>query len=194
MGLFLTAARAWEALSNVSYIITIGRKGQSESFTLVFRPLDFDHLSGIQYITDIDFGIHRNEYRGEKLISALKSGRIDESLIERSQFWPKAAGRLQSIIDIRCILESPFSIYRFNSKKLSFYSTLQATYLIYSDERQSGIFLFLDRDNMLCYCKSIFEMDNRDYRQNQTRLTVLKVIKRTGEAEQTIWTHPNYRR
>lgn len=192
MGLFL-AAKAWEALSNVSYKITIGRKGQSESLTLVFRPLDFDHLSGIQYITDIDFGIHRNEYRGEKLIPALDSGRLDEALIERSRFWPKISGRLQSIIDMRGILESPFSIYSFRSKRLPFHSTLKATYLIYSDERQRGIFLFLDRDNMLCYCKSVFEMDSRDYKQNQTRWTVLEIIKRTWEAEQLIWVHPNYR-
>lgn len=193
MGLFLTAAKAWEALSNVSYKIIIGRNRQSKTLTLVFRPLDFDHLSGMQYITDIDFGIHRNEYRGEKLIPALNSGRLDETLIERSQFWPKISGRLHSIIDICEILESPFSIYCFNPKKLPFHSTLQAAYLMYSDERQSGVFLFLDRDNMLCYCKSVFEMDNCDYRQNQTRLTVLEVTKRTEETEQVIWAHPNYK-
>ena len=69
MGLLLDAAQQWDRMQNVSYKIVIGRKHTSNTINLIFRTMDFDHLSGIHYIEDVDFGMHRREYRGKKLSS-----------------------------------------------------------------------------------------------------------------------------
>lgn len=66
MGLFLDAAIKWDQLSDTSYDITIGHRHVSKTLHIVFRPIDFDHLSGIHYAKDIDFGLHRREYRGNQ--------------------------------------------------------------------------------------------------------------------------------
>ena len=66
MSLFLDAAKQWRDLLHVTYALDIGHKGKSQRLTLVFRAVDFDHLCGIHYAKDVDFKLHRNEYRGEK--------------------------------------------------------------------------------------------------------------------------------
>ena len=86
MSLFLDAAIAWNSLLNTSYRITIGHKNKMSVIRLVFRPGDFDHLSGIHYSSDVDYGLHRREYRGDRLLPALLSGKLDALLIEKSHY------------------------------------------------------------------------------------------------------------
>ena len=125
MGLFLDAARQWDCLADTSYTITVGRRKQMDEIKLIFRRVDFDHLSGIHYADDIDFKLHRNEYRGEKLIPALLSHKLDDTLIEKSINWGiKISDRLTAIVDIQKILDSDFKLYRFSARKLPFYSDI----------------------------------------------------------------------
>jgi len=63
--------------------------------------------------------------------------------IEKSQEWIRIDDRLCAIMKIDEILDSNFSIYRFSPKKLSFHSTIAASYLIYSETYREGVFLFL---------------------------------------------------
>lgn len=194
MGLFLDAARQWDCLANTSYTITVGHRKQMDTIKLIFRCVDFDHLSGIHYADDIDFKLHRNEYRGEKLIPALLSHKLDDSLIEKSINWDaKISDRLTAIVDIQKILESDFKIYRFSGRKLPFYSDISAIYFLYSEQCQNGVFLFLDQENECFYCKSVFRKDARDYCINQTSWTVLKKVKTVNDKDEVIYVYPKYR-
>ena len=169
----------------------IGKQHQSEMIYIQFRPIDFSHLSGIHYARDVDLG-PRWSYQGVRLIPALLSGKLNDMKIEKSQELIRIDDRLCAIMKIDEILDSNFSIYRFSPKKLSFHSTIAASYLIYSETYQEGIFLFLDKDQNICYCKSVFSANTHDYRQNQTRWTVLEKIKVNGTSETILYTHPSY--
>ena len=91
------------------------------------------------------------------------------------------------------ILESDFTIYDFSPKKLSFYSTIKAKYLLYSEETGEGVFLFLDKDSGAYYCKSVFCKDMSDYRENQSRWTVLKKVRCREEEETLLYRSPTYK-
>lgn len=193
MGLFLSAADAWTSLLTISYRLRIGRKGKMRELLLQFRPVDFDHLSGMHYATDIDFKRHRKEYQGEKLLGALHTGLLDDTLIEKSMNWPKIANRLAAIVHLREILESDFEVYTFDPKRLPFYSNIQASYLLFNPEIDEGVFLFFDRDNDVYYCKSLFHDDVCDYRVGQSKWTVLTKSRYTDSKETLLYRHPHYK-
>lgn len=192
MGLFLDAAVKWNSLQNTQYFLVLGHKKSTEYINMTFRPEDFDHLSGMQYANDIDFGLHRNQYRGHKLIPALLSEKLDDKLIEKSQSWDKISERLSAIIHLDEILDSDFLIYKFDRFKLPFHSDIKAAYCIYSETYKNGVFLFLDEEQRCYYCKSVFEKDCNDYRTNQTRWTVLKKEKTTELGTKTIFLHKSF--
>lgn len=192
MGLFLNAAVKWNSLQNTKYLLVLGHKRSTEYINITFRPEDFDHLSGMQYANDVDFGLHRNQYRGDKLVPALLSGKLDDALIEKSQSWYKISERLSAIIHLDDILDSEFSIYKFDRFKLPFHSDIRAAYCIYSETHKNGVFLFLDEENRCCYCKSVFEKDCHDYRTNQTRWTVLKKERTTERGTETVYLHKSF--
>lgn len=193
MGLFLSAAEAWDPMVKIHYDLIIGRKGVAKCIELHFRPDDFRHLSGMHYANDIDFKLHEDEFRGGKLIAVLRSGKLDDSLIEKSRAWPKIAGRLNAVLHIKEILESDFKIYDFSPRKLPFHSKITAEYLLYSEELKDGIFLFFDQDAETYYCKSIFERDSGDYQANQSLWKVLKKTKYVDGQETVLFQHPNYK-
>ena len=192
MGLFLDAAVKWSSLQNTQYLLVLGHKKSTEYINMTFRPEDFDHLSGMQYANDIDFGLHRNQYRGDKLIPALLSAKLDDKLIEKSQSWDKISERLSAIIRLDEILDSDFVIYKFDRFKLPFHSDIKAAYCIYSETQKNGVFLFLDEEQRCYYCKSVFEKDCNNYRTNQTRWTVLKKEKTTELGTKTIFLHKSF--
>lgn len=192
MSLFLDAAKKWNSMQDTEYHIVLGHKKSTEYITITFRTEDFDHLAGMQYATDVDFGLHRNQYRGTKLISALLTGKLDAELIEKSQSWQKISERLSALVCLDTILESDFSIYKFDRCKLPFHSEIKAAYCIYSDIHKSGVFLFLDEENRCYYCKSVFEADQNDYRTNQSKWTVLKKDKVTEDGSETLFIHRSF--
>ena len=85
MSLFLDAANAWNQLLSRSYNIIIGHKQESRTIDLNFQIADFDHLSGIQHATDVDFKLPRKQYRGNNLIPALIDLKLDSTLIEKKR-------------------------------------------------------------------------------------------------------------
>lgn len=197
MGLFLSAAESWAKLLQVSYILTIGRKGRAKELPLYFRCGDFDHLSGLHYAKDIDFGVHWKEYKGDKLIGALLSGKLNDSLIEKSCDWPKISDRLTAIIHLEEFLDSQFTIYEFSANKLNFHSRIKSDFLLYNEERGDGVFLFVDKDDTEnangFYCKSIFQKSKSDYSFNQSRWTVLKKVRKDGAGESLVYLHSTYK-
>lgn len=133
MSLFLDAAIAWNALNNISYKLDIARKGELKQIKLYFCDADFPHLAGMQYAKDVDFGIRKFEYYGEKLIPALLTKRLDDTKIESSRNWNRISGRLNAIIDLQNIFDNNFRISTFNNAKVRGYSKIDAKFLIKSD-------------------------------------------------------------
>ena len=193
MSLFLDAAEKWSNLLDVTYSICIGHKGQNKILQLVFREDDFDHLSGMQYVKDVDFKLHRNEYRGRKLLQAVFSNKIDPTLIEKSAEWPRISCRLNGIQNIREFLNSDFKIYEFSARKLPFFSKISASYVLYNSELKEGLFLFLDKDASHYYCKSIFMDEMQNYTANQTNWVVLKKDMVENGSVTCLYLNPSYK-
>ncbi|MDD6916502.1 MAG: hypothetical protein PUJ07_09575 [Eubacteriales bacterium] len=74
----------------------IARSGKLTRIALFFLAEDFPHLAGMQYSRDVDFGIRKTEYYGERLMPAFPGKRLEDSKIEESRNWNKISGRLNS--------------------------------------------------------------------------------------------------
>ena len=55
--------------------------------SLSFCPEDFPHLAGMQYASDVDFGLNKAEIRSGKFISKIINGEVDDELIEKAAEW-----------------------------------------------------------------------------------------------------------
>lgn len=177
MGLFLDAANAWNDLNCVSYIIDIARKGNKKQIQLFFDNEDFPHLAGMQYAQDVDFGIRKAEYYGEKLVPALLSKRIEDSKIEESRNWNKIQRRLMAITNLQNTLDSDFKIVSFDKRKVRGFCQIDALFLIQNTTSEEIYFVFLDDRCGRYYCKSAFGKEKTNYMENQSPMTVLQKIK-----------------
>lgn len=130
MGLFLDAACAWDELCRISYSIELGYRGKQLNVNLTFEPGDLPHLAGMQYTKDVDFGLRRAEYYGVNLISAVLSGKLDESRIYSAREWPRIDGRLKAIASLQQTLSGNFKIAKFNPKKVQGACNINAEYVI----------------------------------------------------------------
>jgi len=194
MSLLYNAATVWKSLSNVAYEIVIGRKNDSRTIRLIFRNVDFDHLVGMQYAKDIDFGVQIKDFTADKLINAILDGKIDASLIEKGIYWnDKISHRLHGINSLCNLIEGAHYIYEFDSNKLPFYSKIEASYLICDKEHHYGFFVFFDEENGIYYCKSIFRDMIKDYTRGKIRWTVLKIERISDMNTEVVFTHPNYK-
>lgn len=140
MSLFIDAAKEWRRLLDTSYKILLGHRNKQYEINLCFDKVDFYHLSGMHYAIDVDFKIRKSEYYGDKLLDVVLSKKIDDKAIEKSEKWKMIEGRLKGILNLRNLIDSEFQIYKYSSKKLSFHSSIEATYLIFNKELNVGFF------------------------------------------------------
>ena len=195
MGLLYDAALAWHGLQNVNYFLLLGRKGKwSSSLFLDFSLGDFPHLAGMQYASDVDFDVNPAELRGEKLISKIIGGEIDDTLIERSANWEgRIRGRLEGIIALEAALDSDFLIYIFDSRKVPYGTNISAKYVIKDQRTGMTFFFFVDSNENRWFCRSIFQANLTDYTVNQTRVFVLRKRKQKDGTVLIDYTNPHYR-
>lgn len=171
MGLFLDAAIAWNKLSGTQYIFDLGRKGKLHKLTISFLNEDFPHLAGMQYAKDVDFGLDKAEYYGERLIPALLSKYMDDRKMEGSRNWERISGRLAAIVNLQNTLENEFTIVSFNKAKVRGFSQIDAKYAIRNTTSGDVFFVFLDEKSGRYYCKSAFKKELVDYTENQSTMT-----------------------
>ena len=194
MGLFLDAAKAWNALCETTYTIEVGRKNQQYTIDLSFEAADFPHLAGMQYAKDVDFKLRPAEYYGKNLIPAIVSGKLDETLICKATKWDKRIkGRLSAIIHIQQALEQSFVLAQFNPNRVKGSCDIDAKYVLKDNNSGITFFIFLDERSGRFYCKSAFQKSFLDYTENQAIMTVLQVTKTTAEGASVLYKHPNYR-
>lgn len=192
MGLFLDAANAWNALHNIRYILDIARSGKLTRIDLSFLDEDFPHLAGMHYARDVDFGIRKAEYYGERLIPALLSKRLDDVKIEESRNWDKISGRLTAVVNLQNTLDNEFSIVSFNKSKVRVFSQIEAKFAIKSTVSENVYFVFLDERSGRYYCKSAFRKEFTDYMENQSPMRVLQKIKIIDNITHTLFIKPGY--
>lgn len=192
MGLFYNAAMAWNALHDICYVIDIARKGKVKRIRITFSNSEFPHISGMQYASDVDFGINKSEYYGELLVPALLNRNLDDSRIENSRNWEKISGRLSAIINMQEMLDGNFEIKAFDNAKLNYYSRIKAKYVIQNQISNDVYFVFFDEESSNYFCRSAFKKEKRDYLQNQTPMTVVHKVKIVNSVSTTLFCKNGY--
>lgn len=188
----MDAAAAWKELSDIQYILDLGRKGKLERITLSFLDEDFPHLAGMQYAKDVDFGIGRAEFYGERLVPVLLSSYMDDHRIEKSRNWDRISGRLTAIVNLQKTLDNPFIVVSFNKQKVRGHSRIDAKFAIKSTISDEIFFVFLDETSGRYYCKSAFKKEQTDYIENQSQMTVLQKTKIVNGKSFVLSRHPRY--
>lgn len=194
MSLLFDAATAWSKLSNTEYIFLLSKKAKKVyTVKLHFPNKYFYHISGVPKAKDIDFGINRSLYYGEKLIGAILSGKLDSAKLERSALYQDCIkGRLETIINLESTLDGDFEIAKFDGNKLPFHCNIDANYIIRNKTTNDTFFIFISEDGMYSYCKTGFINNGLDYMRNQSKLTLLKKDKYINNIIVSQYTHPHY--
>lgn len=192
MGLLFDAATAWNALQDTTYELLLGRGKNSTLLTITFCADEFWHLVGMQYVDDVDFRLNRAELRGSKFLSKVLTKKVNDELITKTAEWDKIQGRLECLIAIESIFDSDFLIFNFNYENVPHGTMIAAKYVIKDQQSGATYFVFLDTDKQRWFCKSALRLRTADFSENQSRMTVLKKIKKKGGVIKIDYTHPHY--
>ena len=109
-----------------------------------------------------------------------EKGLIKPETLQSSFFYGKIRLRLETLSELEDILDGEFLIYEYDQRKNHF-SNIRADYVIKAFTRNGKAFFFLAREEHSegdAYGCSIFAGGEIDYSINQTRTTVLSVVKK----------------
>lgn len=187
MDLLYEAAAVWRDLLPYRYDILCGKSKRLYPLALTFEAREFYHLAGFPHMKDIVFPVRFSQ---AKAMEKVLSGVLTEELIcKSSQYEQVIKPKLQAILCLKELLNCCNGAYLFAPARLPFYTDIRASYLL-ADEQTRVVFLFTDTadSGKSFFARSAFVMGDRDYRRNQTRLTVLQIDRtdqRTGVQETT---------
>lgn len=176
MDLLYDAAAVWNRLLGYKYEIICGRKGKQHPILLDFEAGEFHHLAGFPHMKDIVLPV---KFSQSKTLAKVLSGAVTEQMIAKSENYdPIIRRKLEAVIQLEHLLNSRFQVYLFDRKKSSFYTKIQAKYMLV-DEQTQVVFLFTDTSDggATYFARSAFVLGDRDFRKNQTKLTVLKITR-----------------
>ena len=165
------AACIWWDLTQYQYNLTYGLKNRLHVIHLTFFPEDFPHLAGFQYLKDISLP----RYNSNKVILRILDKTITLASIQKAQQFEKMVlPRLHALLQLKETLEHDFLFYSYIPHRYPFYTKIKADYFIVSPSNNPS-FVFLIQSHPDTYsCCSTFEQTDRDYRQNQHSLALLR--------------------
>lgn len=169
MDLIYKAAKKFNRLLGIKYEIVLGKKGKTVSFNLLFSKMEFYHLAGFQYLTDI------RELKNDrtKLFDRILADSIFRDKLQNSVFFTKIAERIRHLANLESIIDSNKTIFKYNEKERPF-SKIKADFLLKNMEESTNLFLFLAcRLETECFCRSFFADDKIDYAENQMSMSLL---------------------
>lgn len=108
MSLLLETAENFQRLLDIKYDVLLGRKNKEVEISIIFRPIDFHHLAGLQYIKDMP----ELKCSREKVFQAIC---IDSELrmkIGNSVFFPDIRERLTALKQIEFLLDNNDLIFK----------------------------------------------------------------------------------
>lgn len=178
MDLLYDAAVAWNRLLQYRYEIICGKSKKLYPIVLGFEAREFYHLAGFPHMNDIVLPVRTSQ---PKMHSKVMDRIITGQMIEKSENYDKIIRRkLEAITKLEQLLNGCPKVYLYDRWKLKFYTEIKAKYLLV-DEHAQVVFLFADNEGKCttCFSRSAFVMDDRDFRINQSKITVLQ-IKRTN--------------
>lgn len=174
-------ANQWEALLDLEYQFTLGRKGKETCFTLSFSPWDFHHLMGLNKLDDLRLAKENRE----KVFQRILRGEITYDTLAKSRNFSQIQDRFLPFAEIVSLLNSNDLIFKFHGKPSS---RIEAKFLLVSPFADTEVYLFVDqrKAETAHYCRSFFPKSTSDYSVGQPKFALLrkeKITLFTGQRE-----------
>ncbi|MGN0390867.1 MAG: PBECR4 domain-containing protein [Wujia sp.] len=194
------AAAKYVALQQYEYEFVLSKSRKKKILNVNFLDEDFFHLTGMQYLTDID--IQRN--RKKTLDNILVKRKITERMLQKSRYYfqPKPDKDVKSRIEELRFLEEYLDtdniirIFNIRNQK-NMYSRINAEYIIESKMKgcEKPVYIFLkhrEENSDYCCVVSFFKKDQVVYGGDiMYWMQKKKIIINTGE-EEILQKHPDY--
>ncbi|TYZ20476.1 PBECR4 domain-containing protein [Selenomonas ruminis] len=190
------AAKAYEQLIKVEYLIVLGRKGKTSTMHITFQPENFYHLAGLH---KLKLRYKFQQKTSAKILANIVKGQLTVSQIENDDNFRKIVPRLIALQNLSTILENnDTKFFAYDNRKVSFATKITADYLAkgsYDSETITFSFFVKDEAGTICM-NSIFPMEKFDYSSRQTQYTVLfkKRIEHHANnvTEEELYRHKNF--
>ncbi len=183
----LACIQAIDNLIGTKYHIHLGRAGKLAAFTITFKKEDVYHLMGLHYLQDrID-----NRNRG-KIFDSLLTDPIYRHRIASSSHWSEdLSSRVACATMLEKMLDDNSTVFRYNHKRLPFFSQIEAEYLLDNTSYGREVYLFIDKreDSDDRFCRSIFPKTTHDYSYGQAKWTLLYKKKHLPDGTEFVLYH-----
>jgi len=113
MDSLMASAKAYEALLNKEYIMTIGRKGKSEKFKLIFTNSDFKHLAGIHKLVDLEIHL----VNADAVFSFALNGTLSLENIKESIHYHEMCERMENLKNLENYLDNNMLVFKWDLRK-----------------------------------------------------------------------------
>ena len=197
MDIILECAKNFEKLLDISYECVVSKSRKAQRFVIDFKPTDFYHLAGLQYLTDIDIGRNRS-----KILTDILNGKVTDKELSKSAMFKRMEtsrfdipSRIRALRYLEDYIDANNYIYIYSLKnEYSTPSLINADYVIKSSSRVSRkeAYIFLrkrqETDNYLVV--SFFVKGNERY--GGQNLYWLSKTKKTGDEVKVLYRHPQY--
>ncbi len=191
MNKLIESAKIWNELSDFELHIVYGYKSKKISINVVFKNEDYFHLAGFQYLNDISLP----RFSKSKTINKILDQTIKFDIIQNSiNYSEKVEPRLDAVCSVKSIFKGQFKLYRYNKELYSFYSKIEADYIIFDEITNTPYFLFLREDEECFKTISAFSKGSRNYIENQKVLNILLIESKNikSNISSVVYKNPNY--
>jgi len=118
------SAIAFEKLLDKEYHIKLGTpKKIPLEFKILFAPIDFKHLSGVQHLTDTAYA----RMAAEDFFSNILTEKTTESDLHNSIYFNDIETRLENLANLEYYLDNNMLVFKWDSRQAK--SNINANYL-----------------------------------------------------------------
>ncbi len=118
----ITALKKYNSLLDIEYELVLGRKGRSQTISVIFDKTCWFHVGGIHYLDDTD--INQNRRSLEAFYDEILNGSITEEYFRKSERYNEIADRIELLSKLDEIIEGldnkRVCIYAFSKSRTRF--------------------------------------------------------------------------
>ena len=182
MDLLQAGAVSYNLLLHKKFTISAGAKNKKITFSFIFKPVNFYHLIGYHYLSDMQgFGKRASRQEKEMALKRTLSNDIVLHKIAGSSFYNEIADRVAWFHRIDGLVAHIGGVFG-NQKLVQFeqrgYSQIKSGYVLYEEyhDLQKVIMLFLTKDdNEIYQAESFIVASNMNKLLNQKKFTILHI-------------------
>lgn len=169
----LLAVRSYKNLQGKTFCILLEN---GFKLNLKFKKVNFYHLIGFQYLTDIAW-LNTSRYSKNNIYNNIEKGIITYEMVKNSiHFNKEIEDRILNFKHIDKLLSEDI-IIDFDKSKVKFKKEikLDSDFQLYKKINKFYVHLFLSTKDVEFYPESFFARENKDYINNQTKIKIVSI-------------------